>query len=107
MATIHGPRMRENSNEPDGVKSVTEVKTYAFTRVVDGQKVMGLAIVFGKMPKDGGPGVFVLAEGEQMNEQLKVASEQLTAAIRQKHAEATGSAAVMAAPSVSDFDPEE
>jgi hypothetical protein len=40
----------------------------------EGRKSMCLVIVFGKDTEDGGPGVFILADQEQMSEQLRIAN---------------------------------
>lgn len=104
MPTIYGPR-EDRTNEPDGVKSVTEVRTYAYKRVIDGRTVTGLALVFGVM-KDGGAGVFIMAEGQQLSEQLREAADDLRDRIRREHSAATeGDAAVRLPAGMTSFDP--
>lgn len=48
----------------------------------DGRKSMCLAVQFGKDTNDGGPAVFIMADEEEMKNQLKIANATITKGVR-------------------------
>jgi hypothetical protein len=69
--------------KPNKVLRVAEVKTLAvaFTNS-EGRESMCLVHTFGKDVEDGGAGVYVLAEEQQMAEQLKIANTTVKTGVR-------------------------
>lgn len=74
---------RFHSGKPNQVIRVAEIRTLAvvFTNS-EGREAMCQVQVFGKDVDDGGPGVYVLAEEQQMTEALKLASPTVKNGVR-------------------------
>lgn len=71
--------------------SVTEVKTLAVAWVDgEGKRQTALVLAFGKDVEDGGIGVFVMADEQQMVEQLRIANPTLKKGVRKFFAQEGG-----------------
>lgn len=66
------------------VVALTEAKILAVAFVdADGKKSTALAIVFGTDTEDNAPGVFIMANEQQMREQLRVANPLIKKGVRE------------------------
>ena len=85
MAGIHqGTQTPEyDESRRSEVTAVIEVKTLAVAYTnAEGKKGMWLALVYAKENDDGGPGVFIMAEQEQMGQQLNMAGKIVKSGVR-------------------------
>jgi hypothetical protein len=73
----------EFSKKINAVEGVTEAKLFAVAWTdSDGRRSMCLALQFGKDNTDGKPGVFILADAEDMKNQLRVANPTIKQGVR-------------------------
>lgn len=81
--SVSQPRSAPRHGPPNKMLAVVDVamKCTVFTNG-DGEERMALVLQFGKDAEDGGPGVWVLADQQQMIEQLKTASKLVRDGVR-------------------------
>jgi hypothetical protein len=85
MPSIQEPRRAPEfvPGKKNQVTAITPAQLFAVNFVgSDGQKSMALVLVFGKDTEDGGSGVFVMADEDEMSRQLKIASETVKRGVR-------------------------
>lgn len=90
MPTIQGPKSAPEyvSGKRHVVTAIAPAKLLGVNWVDgDGAKRMALVIQFGKDTEDNLPGVFVLADEEEMRGQLKIANRTVKAGVRKWLAE--------------------
>jgi hypothetical protein len=83
MAGVVQPRRAAEYDKPNTVLKVVDVKTAVVIYTnSEGRKSMCLAYSFGKDVEDGMPGVYVVAEEQQMTETLRVAGKLVRDGVR-------------------------
>jgi hypothetical protein len=83
MAGVMQPRRAAEYDKPNAVLKVVDVKTAVVIYTNgDGRKSMCLAYSFGKDVEDGLPGVYIVAEEQQMTETLRVAGKLVRDGVR-------------------------
>jgi hypothetical protein len=90
MPTITGPRPAAQfaDNSRNEVTAMTEARTFAVAYTnSEGRKSMALVLVFGKDAEDGGPGIFVMAEESEMEQNLRMPSATIKKGVRKFLAE--------------------
>lgn len=96
MPTVQQPKRAPEfvPGKKNQVTAMVPVQMYAVNFVNgDSQKSMALILVFGKDTEDGGPGVFVLADENQMAQQILVANETVKKGVRAHLAKMAGPSA--------------
>lgn len=86
MPSIQQPRRAPEyvNGKQNAVLAVVPAQLFAVSWVDgNGQKSMALVLQFGKDTEDGGPGVFVLADENEMTNQLKLANATIKKGVRQ------------------------
>jgi hypothetical protein len=86
MPSIQYPKQQPeyDSSRRSQVVGVAPAQIYSVAWLnAEGRRSLCLAIVFGKDTEDGGPGVFIMADEDQMNEQLKLATSVVKQGVRQ------------------------
>jgi hypothetical protein len=89
--TVQQPRQAPQYDKPNSVLKVAPVETrcVVFTNS-EGRKSMCLVLIFGKDVDDGGPGVYVFADEQQMTDTLKIASKLVRDGVRRELSKAEG-----------------
>lgn len=85
MPTIQQPKRAPEyvPGKKNVVTGIVPAQLYAVSFVGgDSQKSMALVLVFGRDNEDGGPGVFVLADENEMSNQLKIATDTVKKGVR-------------------------
>jgi len=83
MAGVMQPRRAAEYDKPNTVLKVVDVKTAVVIYTnSEGRKSMCLAYSFGKDVEDGLPGVYIVAEEQQMTETLRVAGKLVRDGVR-------------------------
>jgi len=85
MPTIQGPKAAPEfvNGKRSTVTAVAPANLLCVNWVdADGQKHMALAIQFGHDTEDKAPGVYVMADEEEMKSQLKIANKTIKAGVR-------------------------
>lgn len=96
MAHITGGRpAAEVTDRVNAVLSVAEARWFAISHTDDhGRKGVALCVSFGKMKgADGRPGVFVLLDNDQMQQNLRIASPDIQEAVSKHLAGTNGASA--------------
>lgn len=88
---VQQPRQAAQYDKPNSVLKVAPVDTrvVVFTNS-EGRKSMCLVFAFGKDVEDGGLGVYVFADEQQMTDQMKIASKLVRDGVRRELAKADG-----------------
>lgn len=85
MPTIQQPRRAPEfvNGKQNTVLAVAPAQLFAVSWVDgNGQKSMALVLQFGKDNEDGGPGIFVLADENEMSTQLKIPNATIKKGVR-------------------------
>lgn len=85
MPSVQQPRRAPEfvNGKQNTIIGIAPAQLYAVNWVDgNGQKAMALVIQFGKDTEDGGPGVFVLADENEMTTQLKIPNATIKKGVR-------------------------